>query len=157
MSNNSESGQGPTSPPAPPAKGRPAPPAKGRPAPPAKGRPAPPRNGAPLPPEEMTACEDCGHLQSSENHRCTKCGYFFSRSISSQTVNHEMGIKEKAMEMELEGKFSEAAVLYRQLGMLDKENLCLSLALAKAKNSGVMVPTSRIWPKINNSVIHSAE
>lgn len=48
-----------------------------------------------------------------------------------------MVLKEKAMEMELEENFSEAAVLYRQLGMLDKENFCLSLALAKAKNSGV--------------------
>ena len=56
---------------------------------------------------------------------------------SGQTMDHEAATKQKAMEMELEEKFSEAAVLYRQLGMLDKENLCLSLALAKTKNSGV--------------------
>jgi len=110
MSNNSESGRSPTLPPAPPAKGRPAPPAKGRPAPPVKGRPAPPNNIPPKPPNEKIE-------HSKENDNTQK-------------------LYQRAMNLEEEENYAEAAVLYRELEMRDNENRCLNLALAKAKTAG---------------------
>ena len=95
-------------------------PTRGRPAPPKRGRPAPPARGPPAPP-------DTSPRDSSE----------FVGEHGKKNDSAEPTILERARKLELEENYDEAAILYRQLGLLDKENLCLSLALTKAKSSGV--------------------
>ena len=99
--------------PAPPKSGRPAPPKSGRPEPPKLGRPAPPKSGRPAPPKD----EDV--------------------SISNQEMDAQ-GIEDttmaRAKDLEQNAEYSEAAILYRSLGLTNDENRCLQLALSKSQS-----------------------
>ena len=126
MSNNSNAGRGPKSPPTPPAKDRPAPPAKGRPAPPAKGRPAPPAKDRPAPPAKGRPAPPNNSPPKPPNKKVNH----------SEEIDRTQKMFQRAMKLEDEENYAEAAVLYRELEMQDNENRCLNLALAKAKAVG---------------------
>ena len=96
-----------------PNKARPAPPKSGRPAPPKSGRPAPPKSGRPAPPTNV----DVSISNPQKN----------SQDIENTTMG-------KAQDLEKNGEYSEAAILYRSLGLTNDENRCLQLALSKSQN-----------------------
>ena len=84
------------------------------PAPPAKGRPAPPAKGRPAPPPTS--------------------GPPAPPHLSHEDVNPQL---KRARDLEQQGEYSEAAILYRALGAKDDENRCLQLALSKAERNQV--------------------
>ena len=88
-------------------------PSKARPAPPKSGRPAPPKSGHPAPPTNA----DVSSSDPQKN----------SQDIENTTMD-------KAQDLEERGEYSEAAILYRSLGLTNDENRCLQLALSKSQN-----------------------
>jgi hypothetical protein len=107
--------------PAPPKSGRPAPPKSGRPAPPKSGRPAPPKSGRPAPPKS-------GHPAPPTNADVS------SSDPQKNSQDIENTTMDKAQDLEERGEYSEAAILYRSLGLTNDENRCLQLALSKSQN-----------------------
>ena len=96
-----------------PDNGNPSPLPRTGPAPPTKGRPAPPAKGRPAPPASGPPAPP--HVPNDEG-------------------NHQL---KRARELENNGNYSEAAILYRAIGAKNDENRCLQLALSKAERNQV--------------------
>ena len=86
------------------------------PAPPISHRPAPPISRRPAPPKK-----------ANQN----------TSDIDPSLSNHEdsnQSTRRRALDLEQNGDYSEAAILFRSLGLANDENRCLQLALSKSQS-----------------------